>query len=304
MRVMGQRDDDLGFSARRLRAGLVQKGKPMTATAHAPPPPPAHRADKVLALALGLAHAEKRLQAVTSGQVDAIVDLDGKPYLLRPAQEKLRQNEARLQTVLDSGSDLITVISRSGVILSQNLAVRRMLGYGPAELVGQILFDFVHADDLPHLYSGFHNVIGEFLTDATVEFRHQTRDGSYRVLEATVSKLRDVSAASVVLTCRDATRRRQVQEEASRREATLAEASLAKDHLLAMLSHELRTPLTPALLGVQALEEDERFVEAKPTLAMIRNNIEIQARLLEALLDFTHIIHGKTSIEESGDPPG
>jgi PAS domain S-box-containing protein len=277
----------------------------MTATAHAPPPPPTHRADKVLALALGLAHAEKRLQAVTSGQVDAIVDLDGNPYLLRPAQERLRRNEERLQTLLDSGSDLITVIDRGGLILSQTLAVRRMLGYGPGELVGQILFDFVHTDDQPHLYSAFHNVIGGFLTDTTVEFRHRTCDGSYRMLEATVSKLRDVSVASVVLTCRDTTRRRQAQEEATRREAELAAALLSKDHLLATLSHELRTPLTPALLGVQALEEDERFAEAKPTLAMIRRNIEIQARLLEALLDFNHIVHGKLQPKlESVDAEG
>lgn len=257
------------------------------------PPPLAHGTDQVLALALGLAHAEKRLRTVTSGQVDAIVDLDGNPYLLRPAQDRLRQNGERLQTLLDSGSDLITVVGRGGLILSQTLAVRRILGYGPAELVGKNLFDFVHADDQPQLYSAFHNVIGGFLTDATAEFRHRARDGSYRMLEATVSKLRDVSVASVVLTCRDTTRRRQVQDEATRREAELAAALLSKDHLLATLSHELRTPLTPALLGVQALEEDERFAEAKPMLAMIRRNIEIEASLLEALLDFNQFIHGK-----------
>ena len=266
----------------------------MTATPHTPPE---NIAERVLALALGLAHAEKELQTVTSGQVDAIVDLDGNPYLLRPAQERLRRNEARLQTLLDSGCDLIMTISRGGLVLSQSLAVRRVLGYGPAELVGKIFFDFVHSDDLPQVYSGFHNVISGFLAEATVEFRHRTHDGSYRMLEATVSKLRDASVAICVLTCRDMTRRQQAQEEAARREATLAEAALAKDRLLAMLSHELRTPLTPALLGIQALEEDERFAEAKPTLAMIRRNIEIQARLLEALLDFNHIIHGKLQIK-------
>jgi signal transduction histidine kinase len=54
-----------------------------------------------------------------------------------------------------------------------------------------------------------------------------------------------------------------------------------------MLAHELRTPLGPVLLGLGELREDERFLEARPTLAMIQRNVELQARLLEELFDFT-----------------
>jgi hypothetical protein len=59
----------------------------LTDTIFVPPQLSAHPAEKVLALALGLAHAENELRAFTSDQVDAIVDLDGRPYLLRSAQE-------------------------------------------------------------------------------------------------------------------------------------------------------------------------------------------------------------------------
>ncbi len=38
-------------------------------------------------MALSLAQAEETLRAYTSDQVDAVVGADGKPYLLRPAQE-------------------------------------------------------------------------------------------------------------------------------------------------------------------------------------------------------------------------
>jgi len=184
----------------------------VTDTIRNPSSRPAHPAEKVLALALGLAHAENELRAFTSDQVDAIVDLDGHPYLLRPAQERLRQNEERLQAVFDSGSDLIMVISSGGLIVSQSLAARRLLGYGKAELVGQNLFNFVHDDDQQQLYSRFQNVIRGFIIYSIVEFRHRTRDGSYRMLEATVSKLREASVASVVLTCRDISERKQAEE--------------------------------------------------------------------------------------------
>jgi signal transduction histidine kinase len=90
-----------------------------------------------------------------------------------------------------------------------------------------------------------------------VEFRIRTNAGLYRRLEAAMSSLRDPTASNVVLICRDT----------ARREAELVEQSLSKDRFIAMLSHELRTPLSPISLGVEELREDERFIEARPTLA-------------------------------------
>ena len=174
----------------------------MTATTRASPLPPTPSAEKTLALALRLAHAEHALRAFTSGQVDAIVDPDGKTYLLRPAQEHVRENERRLQAVIESSVDVITVVDRGGVILSQSRAVRRVLGYGPEELVGSRIFERIHEEDLPRVYAAFFNVIEGFQENATATFRHRARDGSYRLIEATVGILRDVSAAGVVFSLR------------------------------------------------------------------------------------------------------
>jgi len=185
----------------------------MTATTRASPFP-AHSSELAIALALRLAHAENALHTLTSGQADAIIDPDGKTYLLCPAQEHLRQTEKRLRAMIESSADVITVVNRGGVILSQSLAVSRVLGFEPDELVGSSIFEVVREDDFSRLYSAFTNVVEELLAEATVEFHHRTRDGSYRMLEATVSKLRDVSVAGVILVCRDVTRRHQAQDEA------------------------------------------------------------------------------------------
>ena len=177
----------------------------MTAAIPTSTPPPAHRAEKAIALALRLAHAENALLALTSGEVDAIVDPDGKTYLLRPAQKHLRQNESRLQAVIDSAADVITVVDRSGLILSQNHAVSRVLGYAPEELVGRSIFELIHDEDLERLYSAFFNVVEGFQGNATARFRHRVRDGSHRMIEATVGKLCDGSPAQVVLSLRPVT---------------------------------------------------------------------------------------------------
>ncbi|HVR96758.1 MAG TPA: ATP-binding protein [Thermoanaerobaculia bacterium] len=73
-------------------------------------------------------------------------------------------------------------------------------------------------------------------------------------------------------------------------------ANQAKDHFLATLSHELRTPLTPVLAAVASLERDERFAAARNTLAQIRRNVELEARLIDDLLDLTRIVRGKLEL--------
>jgi two-component system CheB/CheR fusion protein len=248
------------------------------------------RAANVRRLATRLANTENALCASTAHQVDAVTDLAGQTYLLRPAQEQLRRSEARLQALFKSSPDVITVINRGGVIICESPATKRLLGYEPDEIAGKSLFDFIHNDDLAHFHSAFLNVIEEFHSEATVQFRHRTREGPYRVLEASVSKLRDGAGMSVILICRDTTRR---TSESVRLEGRVSETSRASERLLALLAHELRTPLTAALLGIQALQEDEHVSGAAALLAMVRRNIELQSHLLEKLLDFTHIVQGK-----------
>jgi len=74
-------------------------------------------------------------------------------------------------------------------------------------------------------------------------------------------------------------------------------ANLAKDSFLAMLSHELRTPLTPVLTSVLALEQAENLPEeVRESLQMIRRNVELEARLIDDLLDLTRISKGKVQL--------
>src|SRR5881392_2314632 len=76
-----------------------------------------------------------------------------------------------------------------------------------------------------------------------------------------------------------------------------ARSNLAKDQFLAMLSHELRTPLTPVLASALALEsEPELPKEIRESLQMIRRNVELEARLIDDLLDLTRIDRGKVQL--------
>lgn len=214
----------------------------MNATTHPSAPPTAHNSEKALTLALSLAQAERAIQAFSEGQVDAIVDTDGRAYLLRPAQERLRASETRLQAIIDSAADVITVVNRSGVILFQSRAVTRLLGYEPEELLGRSLFELIYEEDLDRLYTAFFDVIEGFQESATVRFYHPLHDGSYRLIEATVGKLNDATTPSLVLIFRPITGSTPARSAAAVPPA-LAALPASEDRDCIMLSHGGRIPL-------------------------------------------------------------
>jgi signal transduction histidine kinase len=70
-------------------------------------------------------------------------------------------------------------------------------------------------------------------------------------------------------------------------------ANAAKDHFLAMLSHELRTPLSPVLATLNLWEvSDELPSRMKSDVQMLRRSVELEARIIDDLLDLTRIAKG------------
>jgi PAS domain S-box-containing protein len=77
-------------------------------------------------------------------------------------------------------------------------------------------------------------------------------------------------------------------------------ASRAKDQFLAVLSHELRTPLTPVLMSVFTLQGDPTTPpKIRSVLDMIQRNIQLEARLIDDLLDLSRITHNKVELHLS-----
>ncbi len=118
------------------------------------------------------------------------------------------------------------------------------------------------------------------------------------------------AAAMAVMAYRYRTARRRARErelialvERSTTEARASQqaaehANRAKDRFLAVLSHELRTPLTPVLLAVDSLADAaDLSPEVHEQVKMIGRNIELEARLVDDLLDISRIERGRLCLE-------
>ena len=76
-------------------------------------------------------------------------------------------------------------------------------------------------------------------------------------------------------------------------------ANAAKDHFLAMLSHELRTPLSPVLATLNLWEVSDQLPSGmKSDVQMLRRNVELEARIIDDLLDLTRIAKGILSFTQ------
>ncbi|HXB60993.1 MAG TPA: response regulator [Candidatus Acidoferrales bacterium] len=96
---------------------------------------------------------------------------------------------------------------------------------------------------------------------------------------------------------------KRVQErtaELKRAHSELLTASHAKDDFLATLSHELRTPLNPILLlASDAMNNRDLPPRIRTDFNTIRKNVEMEARLIDDLLDLTRIARGKIILEKN-----
>ena len=235
-------------------------------------------------------------------------------------EEKLRRSEEIFRLLVASVKDYaIFLLDPTGHIVTWNAGAERLKGYTPDEIIGQHFSVFYPPETKE--------------TKPPWELEVARRDGSVEDEGWRVKKDGSRFWANVVITAvfddrgelrgyakvtRDMTDRKRAEEtqlalfeqrearfraEEERRRAEQAyrvaqETSRAKDEFLMTLSHELRTPLT-AILGWSRLltsmpPDDPTFRDA---LNAIGRSAQVQARLIDDVLDVSRIMSGKLRLD-------
>ncbi|PYE13871.1 PAS/PAC sensor hybrid histidine kinase [Paraburkholderia silvatlantica] len=218
----------------------------------------------------------------------------------------LRDREEHYRTLSEALPHLVLTCGADGNCDFVSKQWLDYTGLDAGQSHGLAWLDAVHADDREEIRDTWLKAVSSGAADYRHELRIRRHDGAYRWFDVRIVPMRDprggvskwFGSCTDIDAQREATQERErllASEQAARQ--TAEEANRAKDRFLAMLSHELRTPLTPVLAGTRLLEQIPGLPEAaRAGVLMIRRNIELEARLIDDLLDLTRVANGKLSL--------
>ena len=215
-------------------------------------------------------------------------------------EEALRASEERFRLATEAISGMIYDWSLETDRVQRSQGLLGLLGYWPEEAISMVEWwqEQVHPEDVPRVQREIYGAIDGGSASFSVEYRVRHRDGRYIHAwdKGLIVRGETGRAVRVVGSTIDISDRRHAQEELERAHQEAKAANEAKDQFLATLSHELRTPLTPVLAVISGLESDPGLASRAGEIAMIRRNVELEARLIDDLLDLTRITRGKLEL--------
>ena len=213
----------------------------------------------------------------------------------------LEETAEQFHILVDSVEEYaIYMLDPNGNIITWNTGAEKIKGYSAEDIIGKNFASFYTAEDVaagkPQRNLCEAGSRG-YIRDQGLRVR---KDGSTFEAEVIITALRDDTGkirgfSKVTRDITDQIRSREFEAE----KIAAQKASKAKDDFLAALSHELRTPLTPALAAATYLEDNAEKLppEFAEDVEIIRRNVQLQARLIDELLDLTRIARGKIHLE-------
>ena len=221
---------------------------------------------------------------------------------LAAANAALIVREAEIRALLDNQVDCVIHIDSGGLVRSANPAVKRILGYDPAELVGHnvsMLMPEPHHSEhdaylANYLRTGIAKIIG---IGREVEGLH--KDGRLIPLELAVSVFVVHGERLFIGTLRDIRERKRFIAELTQARADAEQASRAKSDFLAAMSHEIRTPMNGVIGMIDVLHQTSLKGYQVEMVDLVRDSAFSLLAIIEDILDFSKIEAGKLEIERT-----
>jgi PAS domain S-box-containing protein len=210
----------------------------------------------------------------------------------KDSEMALRASEERFRTLSDAVDSFVWVSDERGGVTYWNRRWYESTGASPEESAGAGWTAFVHPDDLESALAKWQAAVGGGEPFRS-ELRYRERGGRYRWRVARAQRVESRSGRIWIGTATDIDDLKRTAEALETAKESAEEAARAKDRFLAVLSHELRTPLTPALATAQVLERRRDLPPGvAEAISLIRRNVELEALLVDDLLDLTKIARG------------
>jgi two-component system, cell cycle sensor histidine kinase and response regulator CckA len=220
-------------------------------------------------------------------------ELGGKPAVLgifRDIRDRLdaaailRRSEERFSYLIQNLSDVITVVAVDGTMLYHSPSIERVAGYPTSELLGKSLLSFVHSEDEPAVRAALERLTLNVGSAAPPEYRFRRKDGTWVWLESVGNNLlNDVAVGGIVVTSRDVTGRRGLEEQVRQSQKMEAVGRLAGG-----IAHDFNN-LLMVIQGYAeiVLQEDSATPQVRKSVETIVRTTESAAGLTRQLLSFS-----------------
>ncbi|MES2707325.1 MAG: response regulator [Verrucomicrobiota bacterium] len=199
-----------------------------------------------------------------------------------------------MDKILAFSLDIICTVDGKGRVMQVSRACGKVLGYEPAELIGRVVFDFIHKHDRERAARIARKILDGSSQSGFVK-RWIRKDGT--IIPMLWSANWSQEDQFMVCIGRDISALKKTAEELKTAKKAAEQANQAKSDFLANMSHEIRTPMngvlgmTGLLLDTGLSQEQRDFVET------IRRSGELLLTIINDILDFSKIEAGKLLFE-------
>jgi len=232
-----------------------------------------------------LQEAEETLNAIRSGEVDALV-------VSGPSGEKvftLEGAEHPYRVLVESMNEGALSLSRDGLILYCNSAFARMVGVVLDQIMGRDVCEFVPAEDRDKIKKLIRQGLRE---PVRAEAALLPASGESLPTQFSLNPVDIGGKPSVGVVVTDLSERRRNDQ---------AEAAVRmRDEFLAIASHELRTPLSTLVLRLGLLERHAisgDLPQVRASVDRAKDQTERMRRLVDRLLDVSQLASGRLEME-------
>jgi PAS domain S-box-containing protein len=212
---------------------------------------------------------------------------------LKKGEIEIKAREAFFKTLIESSSDLISVVDSNLLVEFVSPSVERLFGYKPEEILGKFSYEHIHPDDIPMIYNTLEQAAtrpGEIYKE---KYRYMHKDGSWKFMEGTGRAWFRLGTNKplFIINSRDISDHIRVEQQLQYKVNEL-------NTFMYKATHDLRAPLS-SLLGLITMAKGEKNKkDLLQYFEMIDSSTRKMDKILIDLVDIIKITQGIPEITE------
>ncbi|MBX2931209.1 MAG: PAS domain-containing sensor histidine kinase [Chitinophagaceae bacterium] len=217
-----------------------------------------------------------------NGLIFMITDISNR----KNAETQVLLSEQRFKKLVQSGADMISILSKEGIVQYSSPTVENVLGNDPEKDIGRNIFNYIHPNDKGVILNQFNEMVQQNTNQTFFgPFRFLNAAGQYRWIETVATNLsEDPAINGIIINSRDVTERKKLNDKQKALTGELIKKNEDLQQFSFITSHNLRAPVAN-LIGLLNLfnKQDyndpfnetllEKFEEATNQLSNTLNDL-------------------------------